>query len=149
MDSHPITEQSASDTPTDSDGAGATGSVGDRPQVEVERHLDQHGFGGQFGARERARVLCFTCHQEFAADLLDADHARRVEGESDPSDMAIVVPVTCPHCGTAGTLSLQYGPMASVEESDVIAALPRIAHQRRPRRPRPARLISAPRGGGC
>jgi hypothetical protein len=40
--------------------------------------------------------------------------------------MAIVVPVTCPHCSTSGTLSLQYGPMASVEESDVIAALPRI-----------------------
>lgn len=122
MDSDPRTEQPASDTPTDSD---ATGSVGDRSQVEVEHHLGLQGFGGQFGAREGGQVLCFTCHEEFAADLLHADDARRVEGESDPSDMAIVVPVTCPHCDTAGTLSLQFGPMASVEESDVIAALPR------------------------
>ncbi|MFN7148225.1 MAG: hypothetical protein ACK4V6_01970 [Microthrixaceae bacterium] len=116
MDSHPIADQLATATPSDADGVDATGSVGDRSQVEVERHLDRQGFGGQFGAREGANVLCFTCHEEFAADLLDADDARRVEGESDPSDMAIVVPVTCPHCSTAGTLSLQYGPMSSVEE---------------------------------
>ena len=37
--------------------------------------------------------------------------------------MAILVPATCPHCGTAGTLVLQFGPMASAEESDVLAAL--------------------------
>ena len=110
----------------DTDDARATGSVGDRSQVEVEQHLDEKGFGGQFGAREGARVLCFTCHEEFPADQLDADRARRVEGESDPSDMAILVPATCPHCGTGGTLSLQFGPMSSAEESDVIAALPRI-----------------------
>lgn len=127
MDSDPITEQPTSTNPVDPGGVDATGSVGDRSQVEVEHHLDQRGFGGQFGAREGARVLCFTCHEEFAAEMLDAHHARRVEGESDPSDMAIVIPVTCPNCGTDGTLSLQYGPMSSVEESDVLAALPRIA----------------------
>ncbi len=40
--------------------------------------------------------------------------------------MAILVPVTCPRCGTAGTMVLQFGPMASPEESDVIAALQRV-----------------------
>lgn len=113
--------------PSDAAGErGATGSVSDRSQIEVEHHLRNEGFGGQFGAREGARVLCFTCHQEFGADLLDADAARRVEGESDPADMAILVPVTCPHCHTDGTLALQFGPMAGAEESDVIAALPRV-----------------------
>lgn len=105
--------------------AGPTGSVADRSQVEVERHLGDEGFTGQFGARDGARVLCFTCHREFPAAELDADLARRVERESDPSDMAIVVPVVCPHCGAPGTLALQFGPMASIEESDVIAQLPR------------------------
>lgn len=127
MDPEPLADQPVSDAPIVPEGAGGTGSVADRSQVEVERRLDQQGFGGQFGAREGAQVLCFTCHEEFAADLLDADGARRVEGESDPSDMAIVVPVTCPHCSTDGALSLQYGPMAGVEESDVLAALPRVA----------------------
>jgi hypothetical protein len=110
--------------PTDDDTA--TGSVADRPQVEVEYHLQQEGFGGQFGAREGAQVLCFACHLEFGAASLNADRGRRVEGESDPADMAILVPVTCPHCGTAGALALQFGPMASAEESDVLAALPRV-----------------------
>ncbi len=105
----------------------ATGSVGDRSQVEVEARLAKDGYDAQFGAREGAAVLCFTCHQEFPAARLDADGARRVEGESDPSDMAVVVPVTCPHCGAAGTLSLQYGPMAGVEEAEVLAAMPRTA----------------------
>ena len=106
---------------------GGTGSVGDRSQVEVEHRLAEEGFDAQFGARPDAAVLCFTCHKEFPADRLCADDARRVEGESDPSDMAILVPVTCPHCGASGTLSLQFGPMASMEESEVIASMSRTA----------------------
>ncbi len=106
---------------------GGTGSVGDRSQVEVEQRLAEDGFGAQFGARPDAAVLCFTCHREFPADRLCADDARRVEGESDPADMAILVPVTCPHCGAAGALSLQFGPMASAEESEVLAAMSRTA----------------------
>lgn len=113
--------------PTGDEEQHATGSVGDRSQVEVEHNLQEEGFGGQFGAREGAMVLCFTCHREFGAEMLNADAARRVEGESDPADMAIVIPVTCPYCHTGGTLALQFGPMASAEESDVIAVLPRVA----------------------
>ena len=116
---------------------GGTGSVGDRSQVEVEQHLAEDGFDAQFGARSDAAVLCFTCHQEFPADRLCADDARRVEGESDPADMAILVPVTCPHCGASGTLSLQFGPAASVEESEVMAAMSRTAtaYDARPSQP--------------
>lgn len=102
---------------------GPTGSVAGRSQIEVEERLADQGFEGQFGARPDAAVLCFTCHREFPASELDGDGARRVEGESDPSDMAILVPVTCPHCATSGTLALQFGPMASVEEAEVIQAL--------------------------
>lgn len=109
-------------------GATTTGSVADRSQVEVEEHLQAEGFEGQFGAREGARLLCFTCHREFPAEEVDADRARRIDGESDPADMSIMVPVTCPHCHTSGTLALQFGPMASAEESEVIAALPRVPH---------------------
>lgn len=101
--------------------------------MEVEHHLDRKGFVGQFGARQGAHLLCFTCHREFGAQGVDADRARRVEGESDPADMAIVVPIACPHCHTAGTLTLQFGPMASAEESDVLAALPRHAASYDPR----------------
>lgn len=105
------------------DDPGQTGSVAGRSQTEVEQSLDELGFDGQFGARPDADILCFTCHRSFPADSVVTDGARRVEGESDPADMAITVPLTCPLCGARGTLSLQYGPQASIEESDVLAAL--------------------------
>ena len=101
-----------------------TGSVADRSQVEVEHHLQQDGFGGQFGARKVPGCSASPATGSSTRRRSTADRARRVEGESDPSDMAILVPATCPHCGTAGTLVLQFGPMASAEESDVLAALP-------------------------
>jgi hypothetical protein len=122
---HPHREHSTDDPPA----AGArrpTGSVADRSQTEVERRLTEQGFTGQFGAREGARILCFTCHREFDAAMLDADRARRVDGESDPADMSILIPVTCPWCHVAGTLAIAFGPMASAEESEVTAALHRV-----------------------
>ena len=140
MDASPTSNATTSPTgSTTSGGAldetsgGGTGSVSDRSQVEVEQRLAEDGFDAQFGARPDAAVLCFTCHREFPAADLCADDARRVEGESDPSDMAILVPVTCPHCGASGALTLQFGPMASAEESEVIASMSRTASSFDPR----------------
>ena len=44
---------------------------------------------------------------------------RRLEGASDPDDMISVVAVTCPRCGTGGTLVLKYGPTAPENEAAV------------------------------
>lgn len=107
-------------------GGRPTGSVADRSQTEVEAGMAEQGFTGQFGARERARILCFTCHREFDAAMLDADRARRIDGESDPADTSILVPVVCPWCHTAGILAIAFGPMAGAEESEVMAALHRV-----------------------
>lgn len=104
-----------------------TDDVSGRTQSEVEGDLGEQGYSGQFGAREGGQVLCFSCRHEFPALELDATDASRVEGESDPADMAIVVPVTCPVCGVSGSLSLQYGPGAGEAESEVVAALNREA----------------------
>lgn len=116
-------------------------SVAGRTQTEIENLLGRDGFAGQFGAREGARILCFSCRNEFPADTVDASDASRVEGESDPDDMAIVVAVSCPKCGTAGTLSLQFGPGAGPEETEVVAALSRV----HPELPLAARLTGAHR----
>ena len=117
--------QHRTQSPTATEEVRGTGSVADRSQSEVEHTLHDAGYDGQFGAREGGQILCFSCHSEFPAADMDVAQTRRVEGESDPSDMAILVPLTCPTCGVSGTLTLQYGPKASVEESDVLAALPR------------------------
>jgi hypothetical protein len=93
--------------------------------TDLSQQLDAAGYGGQFRAQPDARIECLTCRQVTAADALDANDMTRLEGESDPADMAMVVALTCPVCGTAGTLILNYGPDASAEEADVLAALDR------------------------
>lgn len=47
----------------------------------------------------------------------------RAEGVSDPDDMLAVVAVTCPNCGTPGTVVLGYGPESSEDDAEVLLAL--------------------------
>jgi hypothetical protein len=63
------------------------------------------------------------CDTTPAADL-PIDSLYRIEGASDPGDMAIVVAFTCPHCSSQDTMVLRYGPEASAEDADVLVALP-------------------------
>jgi hypothetical protein len=93
--------------------------------TDVSRQHDADGFDGQFRALPDAQVQCLTCRQASPADALDANDMTRLEGESDPADMAVVVALACPACGATGTLILNYGPDASGEEIDVLAALDR------------------------
>jgi hypothetical protein len=69
-------------------------------------------------------VRCFSCDTEFAPADAAVETLRRLEGASDPDDMLAVLPVTCPSCSVRGTLVLAYGPEASLEDSEVLAALP-------------------------
>jgi hypothetical protein len=69
-------------------------------------------------------VRCATCGVESPASSLTVDGLHRLEGASDPDDMAAVVAVTCPACNARAALVLQYGPAASVDDTDVLEALP-------------------------
>jgi len=69
-------------------------------------------------------VRCEACGQSTAADELAVDRLQRVEGASDPADMAAVVAFSCPHCSARDLLVLKYGPDTSGPEADVLAALP-------------------------
>src|SRR6187401_2549475 len=71
---------------------------------------------GQFQAVAGGEILCLTCRERFGADTQRADDIDRVEGASDPADMAMVLPVRCPHCDTTGALVVRYGPEASEDE---------------------------------
>ncbi len=64
----------------------------------------------------------------------------RLEGQSDPADMAVVVPLECPNCGSRGTLILDDGPDASAEEADVLTELSR--------HPAATRRVEGPDQGG-
>jgi hypothetical protein len=99
---------------------------------DVIHELEESGSRGQFGAREGSIIRCFTCRQDFAPTDATVRTLRRLEGASDPDDMIAVLPLTCPKCGTEGTLVLAYGPEASLEDSEVLAALPGPDHPPEP-----------------
>ena len=120
---------------------------GDTPLLDVVEQLEQDGIAGQFTCVEGALVKCLTCRKTMDASSLPADEMTRLEGESDPSDMMMVVPVSCPHCGAKGPLVLKFGPESSPEEADVLAALPRIAQAGSEERPSPGIVGDAPGGG--
>jgi hypothetical protein len=98
--------------------------------LDVLGALADEGFSGEFAAREvdgtgHGRIACSACHHVFAADAPVVDDLRRLEGASDPDDMLAVVALTCPNCATRGTLVLNYGPTATVEDSAALEGLDR------------------------
>ncbi|MPZ73053.1 MAG: hypothetical protein GEU74_07445 [Nitriliruptorales bacterium] len=85
--------------------------------------FEQDGFTGQFAVHDAGMLLCLQCRQEHPAASFVMTALRRTEGASDPADMAAVVALLCPRCGTRGTVALKYGPEAGAEESEVLLAL--------------------------
>jgi len=47
----------------------------------------------------------------------------RFEGASDPDDESILLALSCPSCGTKGTLLLPYGPAMDGPEAAALARL--------------------------
>jgi hypothetical protein len=98
--------------------------------LDVLGALADEGFSGAFAAAEvdgtgHGRIACSACHHVFAAHAPVVDDLRRLEGASDPDDMLAVVALTCPNCATRGTLVLNYGPTATVEDSAALEGLDR------------------------
>jgi hypothetical protein len=97
----------------------------DTPMERVVERLDAEGFDGQFRSVEGGAVQCLTCRVVSAAGDLRMDDVTRLEGVSDPADMAVVLPLRCPACGTRGTLVVGYGPNATAEEAEVLRSMSR------------------------
>lgn len=91
--------------------------------VSLLEEFEEQGYTANFGAREGAMVICFACRHETPAAEVHLDALRRLEGASDPADMAAVAAVRCPACGEKGTLVLRFGPEASQEDAEVLRAL--------------------------
>jgi hypothetical protein len=87
------------------------------------RDLEREGFTGQFRVLDQGRVQCLTCRDELDGRTLAMESLQRLEGASDPADMLAVAAVVCPHCSTRGTLVLNFGPDATLEESTLLLAL--------------------------
>ncbi|MGH9223971.1 MAG: hypothetical protein ACRD2W_09385 [Acidimicrobiales bacterium] len=85
--------------------------------------FEVEGYKGQMAAAPGGHVVCLTCHQESPAAEMRLDALERMEGASDPADMLAVAALACPLCSAHGTLVLSYGPEASEDDADVLAAL--------------------------
>lgn len=91
--------------------------------VGVLQGLRERGFVADFFVTPESTVRCGACRHELRPEELDLDVMRRVEGASDPSDMAAILGLGCPSCGVKGTAIVRFGPEAGPEEADVLRAV--------------------------
>ncbi len=92
--------------------------------VELELgELDDEGMSASFSVLPGALLRCSACHQKIEARDAQMIAVRRLEGSSDPAEMAAVVGLRCPRCHSRGKLIVSFGPMASAEDQDVLLAL--------------------------
>lgn len=96
---------------------GETGGLTLRDAIQ---YYESQGYKGQFGAREGGAIMCFSCQTRNDPAGVRLDSLRRIEGVSDPADMALVAALRCPACGSWGTGTFMFGPMAAPEDNDAI-----------------------------
>lgn len=110
--------------PTTSEHVPVTDQPSDNTTLtEVVDGYRANGFAGDFWVEGDTVIRCGTCDSTAPAERFSAHSIRRLEGASDPADMAAVVATTCPICQAQGTLVVAFGPMASPEDLDVLGAI--------------------------
>lgn len=91
--------------------------------VEILGELSQAGYVGDFVVGADGAVCCRVCGTCQPADSVALDGQRRVEGASDPADMAVVLAVRCGSCNQKGSVIVRYGPEASEGEAALLQHL--------------------------
>ena len=81
------------------------------------------GFDSSFGLTDDSQVECHECNTISPASSVSMSSLRRLEGASDPDDMVAVVAISCPACSARGTAVLGFGPMATLQDSEVLKTL--------------------------
>jgi hypothetical protein len=81
------------------------------------------GFAGYFGVTDDGLVECHSCGTISPPSSVKMHSLRRLEGASDPDDMLAVAAISCPECNTRGTLTMMFGPMASIGDVTVLSGL--------------------------
>jgi hypothetical protein len=101
-----------------------TNEPGDETTMtDVLEGYAQGGFDSSFVVTDDSELECVECGAVSSPADVSMSSLRRLEGASDPDDMVAVVAITCPACGSRGTAVLGYGPMATVQDSEVVKGL--------------------------
>ena len=83
------------------------------------------GYDAVFEPEAGALLRCGSCDAVTNASTFERRWQNRLEGASDPDDMAQVSGLVCPACGTLGTFVSLFGPGAGTDAADVMVALPK------------------------
>src|SRR4051795_7544400 len=73
-------------------------ATGSQTLTEVMDLLAMDGYDGQLRVTDDGTIQCLTCRGVLDATELQGDRLVRLEGASDPADMAAVLPIVCPRC---------------------------------------------------
>ena len=92
----------------------------DRTLVELLAGLAEEGFTEDVLVRDDGWVCCRRCDHCVSPDEMQLKALRRVEGASDPADMAAVLGLECPQCGARGTAIVRYGPEAGMGDAIIL-----------------------------
>lgn len=77
------------------------------------------GYAEQFSVTDEG-VRCAVCGTTSDPGEVELRSLRRLEGASDPADMAAVLALVCPACGAKGTTVVMFGPEASACEAELL-----------------------------
>jgi hypothetical protein len=91
--------------------------------VEILGELAHAGYTGDFVVDADGAVCCRVCGTCQPAAELELDGQRRVEGASDPGDMAVVLALRCGTCNQRGSAIVRYGPEASEGDAALLRHL--------------------------
>ena len=81
------------------------------------------GFDSSFIVTDDSELECVECGIASSPSTVSMSSLRRLEGASNPDDMVAVVAITCPSCGARGTAVLGFGPIATMQDSEVLKGL--------------------------
>lgn len=99
--------------------------MGARIKDEVER-LTRAGYRDDFRAEDGA-LVAVASGRRFGTEELEVDEEVRFEGETDPEEEAILLALRSRDGQVRGTWLVPYGPEATEEDAQVLAALKRPA----------------------
>ena len=92
--------------------------------TEAVAYLESEGYVDDYTLCSDG-ICDATTGKTLPVEAAIVDHTFRFEGDSDPSDEAIVLGVRCPAWGRKGVIVSAYGPEADPEHTDLLVALTR------------------------
>lgn len=95
-------------------------ATGGSTLVEVLDELRRQGFTEDVQVTDEGQLCCRTCGHCVDADQVELLVLRRLEGASDPGDMAAVLGIRCGGCDRQGAAVVRYGPEAGPGDAHVL-----------------------------